>query len=214
MFVDGYKVLVSKGSNDPSTGSFQDTLFVAAQMLSAIDLGSLSTNDYIYSPGYIQANSYTDTNYYFTGFTPNGLPFYRGKLEPHVASLAAFAGQTIYIAFLHDSDDDNLIQVDDIILSNMHTSSSHAPTLPKHLLRFEAMPNPVRNATYLSWRTKTAQEGRVVVTSQTGQWMMQQSFTSREEGQVFLPMHDWVPGVYYCTLETPAGRATTKLLKL
>lgn len=214
MFVDGYKVLVSKGSNIPSTGSFQDTLFVAAQMLSAIDLGSLDVDDYIYSPGYIQANAYTDTNYYFTGFTPNGLPFYRGKLEPHTASLAPFAGQTIYIAFLHDSDDDNLIQVDDIIVSNMHTSSSAAPALPDHLLYFEAMPNPVRNATYLSWKTKTAQEGRMVVTAQTGKLMLQQSFTNREEGQIFLQTQDWAPGVYYCTLETAAGRATTKLLKL
>jgi hypothetical protein len=54
----------------------------------------------------------------------------------------------------------------------------------------------------------------MVVTAQTGKLMLQQSFTNREEGQIFLQTQDWAPGVYYCTLETAAGRATTKLLKL
>lgn len=211
MFVDGYKVLVSKDSNIPLDGGFKDTLFAAAQMLDFIDLGSLSVDDYIYSEGYIQANSYTDTNYYFTGYTETGEPFYRGRLEPHGVPLKQYAGQTIYIAFLHDSDDDNLIQVDDIIVSNSHPT---AVQTPDNVLFFDVLPNPVRNAAYLSWKMKTPEGGRVIVTDQAGKRMMQQTFTSREEGQMYLETPDWAPGVYYCTLETPTGRTTTKLLKL
>ena len=211
MFVDGYKVLVSKESNDPADGYYLDTVFVAAQMLSAVNLGSLSTNDYIYSEGYIQANSYTDTNYYFTGFTPNGLPFYRGRLEPHAASLKQYAGHSIYIAFLHDSDDDNLIQLDDIIISNSKTT---AATALENTLFFNVMPNPVRDAAYFSWKMKAPQDGRLVVTDHAGKLVTQQTFSSREEGQMFVKTQNWTPGVYYCTLETAGSRTTRKLVKL
>jgi len=211
MFVDGYKVLVSEGSNDPFAGAYTDTVFVAAQMLEAIELGSLNVSDYIYSEGYIQANSYTDTNYFFTGFTPNGLPFYRGRLEPHAVSLKNYAGKSIYIAYLHDSDDDNLIQVDDIIISNTHTTGTQSP---ENIATFSVFPNPVRDAAYLSWKMKKPQEGRLLVTDQAGRLVTQQTFSSREEGRAFLQTWNWTPGIYHCMLETADSRATTMLVKL
>lgn len=211
MFVDGYKVLVSKASNKPDTGDFLDTIFTAAQMVSALDLGSLNTDDYVYSEGYIHADGYTDTNYYFTGYTQTGLPFYRGRLEPHVASLKNYAEQMIYIAFLHDSDDDNLIQLDDIIVSGAETMAAQSL---ENVLFFNVLPNPVRSAAYFSWKLKFPQKGRLVVTDNAGQLVAQQTFNSRAEGQIFFETHYWTPGIYYCTLETASGRATTKLVKI
>ncbi|HRI59419.1 MAG TPA: T9SS type A sorting domain-containing protein [Saprospiraceae bacterium] len=211
MFVDGYKVLVSNGSNDPVSGDYTDTVFIAAQMLSAINLGSLDVNAYIYSNGYIQANAYTDTNYYFTGYTPNGLPFYRGRLEPHAVSLKNYANESIYIAFLHDSDDDNLIQVDDIVISNSHTSATQSI---ENVLFFNVLPNPVRDFAYFSWKMKKAQEGRLIVSDNAGKVVAQQTFGSRDEGQIFFQTQNWTPGIYYCTLVTANSRATTKLVKL
>lgn len=44
----------------------------------------------------------------------NDASSYRGLLEPFSIDLAAYAGETIRIAFLHDSDDDVSIDLDDI----------------------------------------------------------------------------------------------------
>jgi hypothetical protein len=211
-YLDGYKVLVSTTSNDPSAGAFTDTIFKAAQMLGDAEIWTLDLDDYQFSDGYIHANGFTDTNYYF--FDPDGGPqgIYRGKLEPHMVSLSKYAGKKIYIAFLHDSDNDFMLQVDDIIVSNdNHFVPTHALL---SVLYFNVLPNPVRDAAYVSWKMKTPQEGRLVVTDNVGKVVKQQTFSRREEGRVFFEMQDLQPGIYYCTLETSAGRTTMKMVKL
>ena len=40
-----------------------------------------------------------------------------GVLRPNEVSLAAYAGKTIFIAFAHDSDDDNILFIDDIMVT-------------------------------------------------------------------------------------------------
>jgi hypothetical protein len=52
-----------------------------------------------------------------------------------------------------------------------------------------------------------------VVTDNAGKKVAQQTFSQRESGQVFFQTQAWAPGIYYCTLETAQGRATTRLLK-
>lgn len=89
-FMDGYKVLVS--TTDSMTTSFTDTIFVAAE-----DVGG---GQGIPGPGNVHPNFEGD----------NGL------LSEWRISLEAYEGQRIFIAFVHDSDDDNLIQLDDIFV--------------------------------------------------------------------------------------------------
>ena len=40
-----------------------------------------------------------------------------GVLRPNEVSLADYAGKTIFIAFVHDSDDDNILFIDDIMVT-------------------------------------------------------------------------------------------------
>jgi Cleaved Adhesin Domain len=211
-FHDGYKVLVSKTSNDPADSTaFSKTLFKAAEMVkNSTPGGSLSVDDYVFSEGYIQANAYTDTSYFFVDFS-EGAPFYHGKLEPHSVSLAEYSGETIYIAFLHDSQDDYQLQVDDILVSNLKTIATYAP---RHILSFNVLPNPVKDAAYFFWKMKAPQEGRLVVTDNTGKVVKQQAFSRQEEGRLYWEMQDLAPGIYHCTLETAIGKATTTLVKI
>jgi len=209
-FLDGYKVLVSKTSNDPAMNVFTDTLFVAAEMIqNSVPPGSLNVEDYVFSPGYIHANGFTDADYFFVD-NSQGPPFLHGKFEPHEVSLAAYAGQTIYIAFLHDSQDDFILQIDDILVSK--SEMSPATTL-ENVLYFNVLPNPVRDNVYFSWKTLTAENGQLVVQDQAGKIVARQSFSSRQEGLIFFETSQWAQGVYICTLETTTGRATTKLIK-
>lgn len=211
-FLDGYHVMVSTTTNDPTDGSFKDTLFSAAEMVfNSSPAGSLNVNDYVFSGGYIQANSYTDTSYFFID-NSEGPPFYHGKLEPHARSLANYAGKTIYVAFLHDSKNNFLLQLDDIIVSNTHTTA--ASNRPGNISYLRVMPNPLRSSAYVSWKTDIPLECLLTVTDGTGRVVLQRTFSSRDAGNYFLDAQSLEPGVYYCSLQTSRGRATVKFVKL
>ncbi len=175
------------------------------------EIGSLNLNAYHFSPGYIQANGYTDTAYYFLDTNNPNAPFYRGRLEPHMVSLQSYAGQWVYIAFLHDSDDDNLIQVDDILIANNMTSATVSPS---SIRSFQIIGNPSRHDVYFSWSLATAQEARLSITNQQGQLVLDKTFARQQEQNWHTEIMHWEPGIYYCTLQTPLGRATGRLVKI
>lgn len=206
-YMDGYKVLVSTSLNLPE--SFSDTLFVAAQTVQSFQIGSLDLNDYIFSNGYIHANGYTDPDYFFVDSEPNG-NFYHGKLEPHSVNLGDYAGQTIYIAFQHDSYDDFQLQVDDILVTNTKVSTTDL----SNFLYFNILPNPVHDFAFVNWRTQTPEAGRLSVVDQSGKIVFEKDFNARVEGQIHLDAQGFAAGIYYCKLETATGLATKMLVKI
>jgi hypothetical protein len=205
-YMDGYAVLASSSTN--LVDAFSDTLFRAAETVKSLSIGSLLLDDYIFSAGYIHANGYTDQDYYFVDVEPNGA-FYHGKLEPHSVSLAAYAGQTIYLAFLHDSKDDYQLQVDDILVTNEKTAVSSL----SNLLYFNILPNPVQDFAFINWKTPTPQAARLSVVDQSGKIVFEKQFSTRLEGQFHLEAQAFAPGIYYCRLETATGQATKLLVK-
>ncbi|MBL7807127.1 MAG: T9SS type A sorting domain-containing protein [Saprospiraceae bacterium] len=205
-FMDGYKVLASTGGNMPS--SFTDTLFKAAQTIDRLVVGSLDLNDYIFSSGYIHANGYTDDEYFFVDFE-GANPFYHGKMEPHCVSLSAFAGQTIYLAFLHDSFDDFQLQVDDILVSNQISGTKQVLL---ESIDFQVMPNPATTSTFLHWSTTESLPATCSLWNLNGQKVWEKSFSPRNEGQYFLEVDHLHAGVYFCSIQTPKGYGIRKLL--
>lgn len=141
-YIDGYTVMVSTTDNMES--SFLDTLFRAAQFLSG---SGNSWANYTFSSGFV--HGLDGTYIEFDG--DSGA--YLGEQRPFTESLAAYAGQTIYIAFLHDADDDNLISLDDILVTGTLTSLNevNAP------VALSVYPNPSSNKIELSYQLlKTA----------------------------------------------------------
>jgi len=119
-YMDGYSVLVSTGSNDPLEvpNPFTEVIFRAAFMTAITGMGSSTDlSNFNFSPGYIHADGFTLTDYFIHTDNIPSFDQHYGLLEPHSVSLAAFAGQTIYIAFLHDADDCNFIALDDILVT-------------------------------------------------------------------------------------------------
>lgn len=101
-FQDGYKVLVSTTTNAPA--AFTDTIFIAAEDTTGsgnIGFGMVHTN-------------YNGNN---------------GFLQDWKVALGAYNGQTIYIAFVHDSNDDNFIFLDDIFVGILPTNDLALNTL-------------------------------------------------------------------------------------
>ncbi len=137
-YADGLSVLVTPdGDISDVESNFTDNIFTQAQMVEETSwneeiygdpfTGCIAGNEldiaaYCWYPapgdgtngtGYLHADAYTNEEYLLIDAVGTN---YVGLLEPHTVSLEAYAGTTIRIAFLHDSDDDNLIGVDDIIV--------------------------------------------------------------------------------------------------
>jgi hypothetical protein len=140
-YLDGYMVLVSTTDNNES--SFTDTLFKAAEYVSVpTNLPDSSFTPYTFSQGFVhgQDGSYIE----YAGDSARFI----GELRPFSASLANYAGQQIYIAFLHRTMDDNLISIDDIIVKGNKPNS-----IKEEVKTFVsgAFPNPASNLLTLNY---------------------------------------------------------------
>lgn len=144
LYMDGYKVLISKTNN--LEASFTDTLKVYAEYESRLSTFPDSTyNSYTFSPGFVFGAD-GDTNYVYFD---NDSARFRGILRPDSVSLAAYAGQTIYIAFLSDTHDDNLLFLDDIMVSSP-TASAIKENYANNS-NMQVFPNPATQSTRVNF---------------------------------------------------------------
>lgn len=211
-FLDGYQVLVSTSGNDVFDDVFTDTLFTAASMASCpnlLDCGSFNISAYNFTPGYIHANTYTNPDYYFL-FPP--LQTYRGRLEPHVADLSKYKGKIIYIAFLHDSNNDNILQLDDILVVDQKTSGTGRT--PDITTEFSVAPNPAVDKTVVQFRLKDPAPTLLEVRNATGQLIHSTKLAVQNTLQQYeLNVQSWPKGVYFVQLQNENGVASRKLVK-
>ncbi|MCK6691689.1 MAG: T9SS type A sorting domain-containing protein [Thermoanaerobaculia bacterium] len=210
--LDGYKVLVSESLNLPDTAFFKDTLFAAAEMLGNEAIYTLNLEDYQFSPGYIHADSYQDQNYFFIDINLGGVNgLFHGKLEPHAVSLAAYSGKTIYIAFVHDSENDFILQIDDIVVSNQTSAVRDIP----ELTRFSVQPNPVRETAVISWElSRPLPDLRLRLSNISGQVIWETPVGNSSHANYFFDASTLAPGIFFCTLDSGSGQSTRKLVKL
>jgi hypothetical protein len=192
-YMDGYSVIVSpSGSNDAvTTGVFTDTIFKAASMDEILvgDGDTINPSYFSYTPGYIHGdylNTWADTSLW-EYYIANDATLNFGLLEPHSVSLAAYAGKTIYIAFLHDSDDDFYLGLDDVLVRG-NTVTTKEPT---HVAsNIQTYPNPVSQILNLNYTiSATVSEVTVSVHQTDGKEIVQRNFGRRQAGQYFEQFH-------------------------
>lgn len=213
-FLDGYQVLISTGSNDPLPENFSDTLFSAASMISCApgnDLCStLSLDDYSFTPGYIHADGFTLPQYCVQEYLGGGIYTYRGKMEPHHVSLASYAGQTVYIAFLHDANNNYLLQLDDIVVVEEEVTGNQQPLA--RAAEMQIHPNPASGNARLAWNTPVP-NALIRVFNSTGQLYFQKMLYLPAE-KYDLDMNNWPSGQYTVNMVGDQFSATKLLLKL
>lgn len=171
-YMDGYQVLLSTSTND--VGSFTDTLFTAASMESITgDSQSTDFSNFSFTPGYLHADGGTDENYFQASTNVNF-----GILEPHSFDLSEYVGQNVYIAFLHDSDDDESLQIDDILITKAAEPSSLV-NIDENKFRMEVYPNPVDQFMFLNFQLEQRQnvsysifstQGKLVYSSEMSEY--------------------------------------------
>lgn len=214
-FLDGYKVLVSDSQNDPSPEIFTDTLFSAASMIgcnpASNGCATLDMNHYTFTPGYIHANNFTDDNYFFQEDLGSGIYSYRGLFEPHEVSLAAYTGKTIYLAFLHDSNNNFMLQIDDILV--VYKEISATSDRFSVVIDFTVAPNPIRSEATIKWSLNQALETRLEIRDVSGRLMHSTLLPEMQANQYQLNMENWSAGTYIATLLTDQGIGRQKLVK-
>jgi Secretion system C-terminal sorting domain/Cleaved Adhesin Domain len=209
-FLDGYQVLVSTNGNNVLESVFTDTLFTAAEMLFCDGAACASTqlSSFQFSDGYIHANGFTDSTLFeYESQIKANICF----LEPHEVSLADYVGSTIYIAFLHDSNNDFLLQIDDIAVVQSPVSTY---TASSDISALSVVPNPTSDQIQLNFHLNNSENIRIELRDIRGQLIkeMQQPATA---GQHRVPFDTALlpTGTYYIAVHTPTDFQVAKLLK-
>ncbi|MBL7887973.1 MAG: T9SS type A sorting domain-containing protein [Bacteroidia bacterium] len=206
-YLDGYKVKIS--TTDNSDLSFGTTLFNAAECIS---LGSDTTfSTFGFSGGtptpfvHGQDGTYID----FAGAVTN--PAHRGQLRPFSIALDAYAGQKIFIAFLHDSHDDNLMELDDVMIRGDHSVGINENKLDLGLNLF---PNPATDNVQVNYELSAETTVTITVYDLTGKLVNTISKGNQAQGRhfAFINTAEMAKGFYTVTVQTATGISTAKLI--
>jgi hypothetical protein len=219
-YVDGYTVLVSVTDNDATAAShpFVDTLFHAAEMETTLGSSNpLLLSDYTFSDGYIHANGYTDSTYFIYPGQDSSFAdtetFNLGLLEPHSVSLADYAGQTVYIAFLHDSEDDNLLELDDILVTGTFPVVNTNKISEE--LGIAIFPNPTRDYVNLNYEVLENTEISAQIYDMQGRLMQVYNNLSSNAGehQHRLNVSSFAAGNYTIVITAEGQRLSKMFVK-
>jgi hypothetical protein len=218
-YLDGYSVVISTTDNDPA--SFMDTIFTAAEYESEDNTSApYDFSSYTFNPAptsdpldpfvhgmdwmYIEANYDSVTN------TTDSARWV-GVLRPFSISLASYSGQSIYVMFVHNTHDDNLLSIDNIMITGTDFTGIHTNS---EGTTFSAFPNPATDVLNTRYTLTAASKvvvnvydvaGKLVATENKGvQPAGEQSSSINVAG---LPA-----GMYRVELVTDAGRSNNRVV--
>ena len=179
IYQDGYKVVVS--TTTTALTSFTDTLAVYAQ-----NINNVATD---FSTGTVH-----------TASTPNpdmtdGFDF--GLLAQWQLSLSAYAGQTIYIAFLHDSDDDWILAIDDVMVKKGAITSIEENTVVYNLSVF---PNPTSDVIRVEFNSTVTDNLQITILSIDGKVVYNKMYGTTNQLQQDISVSELPAGNYFVYL--------------
>lgn len=141
-----------------------DVIFRTAEMTKYNGDGqNTDIANFDFSEGYFHADMMTDSLYFEVGDSTLNY----GLLEPHSISLSDYANKQIFIAFVHDSSDDNLMSVDDILVMGTEGTLAVKDDLASEI-RFITYPNPVDNYMNVLFRLEDASNGQIQIHDMQG----------------------------------------------
>lgn len=205
LYLDGYVVLLSTTNNIET--SFTDTLFLAAEYQggSGSDFGA-----YTFSDGWVHG---MDGQYIMQNDTSDvDSARWTGILAPHSVSLADYAGQTIYIAFVHNSTDDNLLTIDDItVTGNGSTFSISESSVETNLNVF---PNPATEQVNISFDVPESSPVVVEIFDVTGKLADRVSakFHLKGHHNIQYDVNNLDAGLYVIRISSKFGNQEMKLM--
>lgn len=218
-YMDGYAIKVLVGNPFYAAADQVDEVYTAGEMTDWIgDNQSLDPDTFLFSSGYIHAETYTDSTYFIApGLDADGIPLSTsndGVLEPHSISLADYAGQSVFIAVHHNSSDDNLIEIDDLlVLGNMEPNNTNDELISQ--FRYVTYPNPVDNYLNVMFRLKAAADVQLSLFNMEGKLLQVAPNMSDQIGEIQhrFNMMRLPAGNYNVVLEVDGQRITRQVSK-
>ncbi len=216
-YLDGYAVKILTGSQDIyDTDTDITTVFRAAEMDAILGAGgaTLDLDSFSFTNGYIHADGFTLTEYFTPGDPAEASPAHSPKLEPHSISLADYAGQTIYVAFHHDSADDYYFEFDDLLLMGT-TPLSGTDDYQLADLRFVTYPNPIENFLNVMFRLSTPADVQLQIFGQDGKIVAQKPFRKAVAGDFSdqFDLRNLPAGAYAVVLTVDNQRFTKSVVR-
>ena len=210
-FLDGYKVLLSTTNN--SEVSFTNLLYTAAEMTGEPVDYDTTFADFHFSTGYVHGadSTYIQTPAYVPVDHPEKIA-YHGRLCPCFAPLNAYANQKVFIAFLHDSYDDNMISLDDVMIRG---------TIPlvginenTNDLGLNIFPNPASDNAQVNYNLSAETNVLITVSDVTGKLIASEDKGAQQQGHHFTNINTALlaKGFYTVSVRTVYGTSTSKLI--
>ncbi|HLG03408.1 MAG TPA: T9SS type A sorting domain-containing protein [Bacteroidia bacterium] len=211
-YLDGYQVLVSTGDNDPL--NFTDTLFRASEYDSLVN--SAAPNDFASyaispAPGPNPLDPFVhgiDGTYVeFTNDSARLL----GQLRPFNVSLAQYSGMWIYIAIVHGTIDDNLLSIDDVLVTGTDITGLSESS---GSVSFIAFPNPVQDIVTLQYTLPASTPVTINVYNVAGQLVKTENKgpLAMGEQQAKIDLGELAAGAYRVELVTESGSSNSKVI--
>lgn len=203
-YLDGYKVLISTTTNDDL--AFTTTLFTAAEMTSLGTDTVFST--YGFSSGFVHGQDGT-----YIDFATTSAPIlHNGQLRPFSVPLDAYAGQTVFIAFLHESFDDNLISIDDFMIRGTNLVTG----VQEHTseLGLNVFPNPSVDVAQVNYNLTSNSNVTISIYDVTGKLISKENKGSQDAGRHFSMINTaaMANGFYTVSVQTDNTVSTTKMI--
>lgn len=212
-YLDGYQVIIGTGTND--LGSFLDTVFVASEYTS-LNNQSLPNNfaSYTFTPGptanpmapFVHGMDATYTEFDAASDSSRLI----GRLRPFSVSLSQFAGQTIFVMFHHYCIDDNLISIDDVLITG--TNMTGMPE-SSGAVRFNTYPNPANDVLNLSFELTESAPVTVNIYDISGKLISTEN-KGTLSGQQFVQtdVSTLPAGMYRIELVTGSNRSNSRVI--
>lgn len=203
-FLDGYKVYVSNTTND--INSFTP-IFTAGEYNSGVCDGSNNYSNYSFATGFIHGQ-----DGFFVELDPASVDGcdssrQRGVLREFTVSLSAYAGEKVYIAFVHETRDDNLLSLDDILITEFTD-----PTFSINengTMNGSIFPNPADQFINVTFDVNAYHNVNVSLIDSKGATLYSSLIN---EGNTVINTSNIAAGVYYVKLNSDEGNKVQKVV--
>jgi hypothetical protein len=208
-YLDGYKVRLSTTDND--IASFTTTLFTAAEMTNLPAGEDTVFSNFTFAPSGAFVHG-QDGTYIDVVDMSAAHWLHNGQLRPFSVPLDAYAGQSVYIAFHHDSFDDNLISIDDFMIRG--TNNAIGIIEKSNELGLNVFPNPAVDVAQVNYNLSSSSTVSISIFDVTGKLIATENKGVQAAGRHFSAINTsaMANGFYTVSVQTENAVSVTKMI--
>jgi hypothetical protein len=214
-YCDGYQVLLSTTTNaDNTVTAFSTVLFNAKEMTVLGSDSTYSTFTFANTGTGGPAGFVHGMDGLYTDPASTTAPIsHRGRLRPFSKPLDAFANMNVFIAFLSNGTDDNLISLDDVMIRGSLPPGAGVNE-NKNDLSLAVFPNPASDNVQINYTLTAETVVSINVYDVAGKLVATQSNGSQAQGLHFAHINtaELAKGFYTVNVKTGNASSTSKLL--